>query len=76
MESTFAVGVKVKILGRFRDELKGQTGVIIKDAGFMNKIGTRKLGETWGKSCEKQWLVKLDNTGEESQFPEVTLEII
>ncbi len=73
MGTDFAVGDKVKILeGHGFD---GKTGVIIKDGGLQN-LGVRKLGEGKYNTYLKQWIVKLDDTGDEVAFFEGMLEKI
>jgi len=73
METNFAVGNKVRILEG--NPFAGKTGVIIRDAAPMN-LGVRKLGESEYDTWLKQWLVKLDDTGEEILFTEGALEKI
>jgi hypothetical protein len=73
METNFAVGDKVKIV-RGLEECVGKTGIIIKDGGFQ-KGGSRKLGEEY-KNWLHQWVVKLDDTGEELAFFDGSLEKI
>ena len=73
MKSTFSVGDKVKIVGKISDDtLIGKTGVIIKDGGLQN-LGFRKLGEDKYNTWLQQWIVKLDDTGNEVPFFEGAL---
>ena len=75
MEINFAVHDKVRIVGKIAgDEFIKKTGVIIRDGGFQ-KGGVRKLGEEY-KNWLHQWVVKLDDTGEEVAFFDGSLENI
>ena len=75
METNFAVGDKVRIVGKIADEeYIGKTGVIIKDGGFQ-KGGNRNLGEKY-KNWLHQWVVKLDDTSKELFFFDGSLEKI
>ncbi|MBA7696427.1 hypothetical protein ES703_105075 [subsurface metagenome] len=78
MGTNFAVGDKVRIVGEIAgDEFIGRTGVIIKDGGRSNEPGVRKLYEGWKlKTGPQQWIVKLDDTGNEVAFFEGALEKI
>ncbi len=73
MGTNFAMGDKVRILEG--NILAGKTGVIIKDGGSPH-LGFRKPGEAIPKADIQQWLVKLDDTGDEVLFPEGSLEKI
>ncbi len=69
MSNKFKEHVKVKIIGDCGNEKYiGKTGLIIKDAGLM-PIGNRKLYGAFGEGKNitriQQWLVKLDDTGDE-----------
>ena len=72
MGTNFAVGDKVRILESHGFD--GKTGVIIKDGGFQ-KGGSRKIGEEY-KNWLHQWVVKLDDTGDEVAFFDGALEKI
>ena len=75
MGTNFAVGDKVKIVGKIADEkFIGHTGKIISDGGFQ-KGGYRKIGEGY-KNWLHQWVVKLCDTGEEVLFSDGSLEKI
>ncbi len=73
MGTNFAVGDKVRILESHGFD--GKTGVIIKDGGLQN-LGFRKLGEDKYNTWLQQWIVKLDDTGNEVPFFEGALEKI
>ena len=68
----FAVGDKVRILKD--NSLVGKTGVIIKDGGKLN-LGYRKLGENKYNTFLQQWVIKLDDTGDEVSLLEGSLEV-
>jgi len=75
MGTNFAKDDKVRIVGKIAsDEFIEKTGVIIRDGGF-KKGGFRKLGEEL-KDWLHQWVVKLDDTGEEQDFFDGSLEKI
>lgn len=74
MGTDFAVGDKVRVRegnGLF----SGRTGIIIKDGGKQN-LGFRKLGESEYNTWLQQWVVKFNDTGEETNLPEGSLEQI
>ena len=70
MGTDFAVGDKVRILEG--NILAGKAGVIIKDGGSQN-LGYRKPGEAKYNTFIQQWLVKIDDTGDEILFSEGSL---
>jgi hypothetical protein len=73
MDANFVVGDKVRIS---KDNgMVGKTGVIIKDGGRTN-LGFRKLGEGEYNTWLQQWVVKINDTGDELNLFEGSLEKI